>query len=155
MGDFFPDIQLSIYFSRSPTIKTIGGSFKYFLFSPRKLGQIPILTSILFRWVGSTTNQLAKSSPCSFVSLSTRSTHRLLGRCLGSLSHNAPGGLDGKGLGSHRSQRSFCSPSLGGKQGASGAIRRRRLGRHGEDFFPLARSDIPIVFSFINNIVHP
>ena len=25
---------------------------QYFLFSPRKLGQIPILTSIFFRWVG-------------------------------------------------------------------------------------------------------
>ena len=35
----------------------LGGGFKYFLFSPRKLGKIPILTSIFFRWV-ETTNQL-------------------------------------------------------------------------------------------------
>ena len=32
--------------------------FKDFLFSPRKLGKISNLTSIFFRWVGSTTNQL-------------------------------------------------------------------------------------------------
>ena len=29
---------------------------KHFLFSPRKLGKIPILMSIFFNWVGSTTN---------------------------------------------------------------------------------------------------
>ena len=36
-----------------------GGGFKYVLFSPRKLGKIPIpiLTIIFFRWVGSTTNE--------------------------------------------------------------------------------------------------
>ena len=32
---------------------------KYFLFSPRKLGKIPRLTNIFFRWVGSTTNQVS------------------------------------------------------------------------------------------------
>ena len=35
---------------------TLGGGFKYFLCSPRNLGTIPILTSIFFKWVGSTTN---------------------------------------------------------------------------------------------------
>ena len=55
-------------------IQLLGGGFTYFLFSPRKLGQIPILTSIFFRWV-ETTNQVASkhikkpvfqspSSPC-------------------------------------------------------------------------------------------
>ena len=33
----------------------LGGGFKYFLFSPRKLGKWSKLTSIFFRWVGSTT----------------------------------------------------------------------------------------------------
>ena len=37
----------------------LGGGFKYFLFSPRKLGKIPILTSIFFKGVGSTTDQIA------------------------------------------------------------------------------------------------
>ena len=78
LGDFF-QISNSQYIFPDLQLSKLGGSFKYFLFSPRKLGKIPILTSILFRWVGSTTNQLAKSSPCSFVSLSTHSTHRLLG----------------------------------------------------------------------------
>ena len=32
----------------------LGGGFKYFLFSFRNLGQIPILASIFFRWVGTT-----------------------------------------------------------------------------------------------------
>ena len=32
-----------------------GGGFKYFLFSPPYLGKISNLTSISFRWVGSTT----------------------------------------------------------------------------------------------------
>jgi len=37
--------------------KTRGWQLKYFLFSPRKFGgDEPILTSIFFRWVGSTTN---------------------------------------------------------------------------------------------------
>ena len=36
--------------------KWLGGGFNYFLFSPRTLGKIPILTSIFFKWVGSTTN---------------------------------------------------------------------------------------------------
>ena len=36
----------------------LGVGFKDFLFSPRKLGKIPILTIIFFRWVGSTTNQM-------------------------------------------------------------------------------------------------
>ena len=34
----------------------LGGGFKDVLFSPRKLGKIPILTSIFFKGVGSTTN---------------------------------------------------------------------------------------------------
>ena len=34
----------------------LDGGFKHFLFSPRTLGKIPILTSIFFKWVGSTTN---------------------------------------------------------------------------------------------------
>ena len=33
-----------------------GGSFKYVLFSPQQLGKWSILTSIFFKWVGSTTN---------------------------------------------------------------------------------------------------
>ena len=32
--------------------KKLGDGFTYFFFSPRKLGKIPILTSIFFRWVG-------------------------------------------------------------------------------------------------------
>ena len=36
-------------------VTKLGGGFKYFLFSPH-LGMIPILTSIFFNWVGSTTN---------------------------------------------------------------------------------------------------
>ena len=36
---------------------TLGGGFKHFLFSPRKLGKISHLTIIFCRWVGSTTNQ--------------------------------------------------------------------------------------------------
>ena len=36
--------------------KTLGGGFKCFLCSPRKLGKISNLTSIFFKWVGSTTN---------------------------------------------------------------------------------------------------
>ena len=39
-----------------PPKTNLGGGFKHFLFSPRKLGKIPILTSIFFKWVGSTTN---------------------------------------------------------------------------------------------------
>ena len=35
----------------------LGGGFKYVLFSTRKLGKISNLTSIFFRWVGSTTKQ--------------------------------------------------------------------------------------------------
>ena len=35
----------------------IGGVFKYLLFSPRFGEDEPILTSIFFRWVGSSTNQ--------------------------------------------------------------------------------------------------
>ncbi len=35
----------------------LGGGFKYFLFSPRTGEDEPNLTSIFFRWVGSTTNQ--------------------------------------------------------------------------------------------------
>ena len=35
----------------------LGGGFTYFLFSPRKLGKVPILTSIFFKGV-ETTNQL-------------------------------------------------------------------------------------------------
>ena len=34
--------------------RQLGGGFKYFSFSPRKLGKIPILTSIFFRWVETT-----------------------------------------------------------------------------------------------------
>ena len=35
----------------------LDGGFKHFLFSPRKFGEDePILTSIFFKWVGSTTN---------------------------------------------------------------------------------------------------
>ena len=37
----------------------LGGGLKYFLFSPLFGEDEPILTSIFFRWVGSTTNQLA------------------------------------------------------------------------------------------------
>ena len=38
-------------------IHVLGGRFKYiFLFSPRKLGKWSNLTSIFFKWVGSTTN---------------------------------------------------------------------------------------------------
>ena len=37
----------------------LGGGFEYFLFSPRSLGKGSNLTSIFFRWVGSTTNQLS------------------------------------------------------------------------------------------------
>ena len=36
-------------------LPSLGGGFKFFLFSPL-LGKISILTSIFFRWVGSTTN---------------------------------------------------------------------------------------------------
>ena len=36
----------------------LGGGLKYFSFSPRNLGKIPILTSIFFRWVD-TTNQIS------------------------------------------------------------------------------------------------
>ena len=42
---------------RTMSLGFLGGGFKHFLCSPRKLGKIPILTSIFFRWVGSTTNQ--------------------------------------------------------------------------------------------------
>ena len=35
----------------------LGGGFKIVLFSPRKLGKMSNLTSIFFRWVGSTTKQ--------------------------------------------------------------------------------------------------
>ncbi len=38
--------------------RKLGGGFKHFLSSPQNLGKMnPILTSIFFRWVGSTTNQ--------------------------------------------------------------------------------------------------
>ena len=36
---------------------SIGGGFKYFIFSPLTLGKIPILTSIFFNWI-ETSNQL-------------------------------------------------------------------------------------------------
>ena len=34
----------------------LGGGFKYFLFSPQTLQKWSNLTSIFFKWVGSTTN---------------------------------------------------------------------------------------------------
>ena len=68
--DFAPETKPAIL-PLKIVVKPIGISFsnglfsgtrwwqlKYFLFSPRKLGKISILTSIFFRWVGSTTNQL-------------------------------------------------------------------------------------------------
>ena len=41
---------------KSETQKELGGDFMFFYVHPC-LGKIPILTSIFFRWVGSTTNQ--------------------------------------------------------------------------------------------------
>ena len=37
-------------------IHLLGGGFKYFLCLPRSLGKSSNLTSIFFKWVGSTTN---------------------------------------------------------------------------------------------------
>ena len=51
---------LFIYPSTCSTISqsSLGGGFKYFLFSPRSLGKWSNLTSIFFRWVGKTTNYI-------------------------------------------------------------------------------------------------
>ena len=43
-----------------------------FLFSPRTLGKISNLTSIFFRWVGSTTNQIWSNSEVIFLHLTSR-----------------------------------------------------------------------------------
>ena len=43
------------------TYLLVGGGFKYFLFSPRKLGKMNPFWLIFFRWVGSTTNWLPLS----------------------------------------------------------------------------------------------
>ena len=69
-GRFFPDIQLSSI-KQSQLSKHLLSQTRWwfqiiFLFTPKIGEDEPILTSILFRWVGSTTNQLAKSSPLFF-----------------------------------------------------------------------------------------
>ena len=47
---------LGLRMQQNEETKTLGGGFKYFLFSPRKLGKMSNLTSIFFKWV-ETTNQ--------------------------------------------------------------------------------------------------
>ena len=63
--------------------------FKYFLFSPRKLGKMSNLTGIFFKWVGSTTNQwsIIKASVLKGVNLGGFSfTHLFWGSLNGPIS---------------------------------------------------------------------
>ena len=41
-----PLVTSQVLFGESPKIKILGGGFKHFLYSPRNLGKIPILTYI-------------------------------------------------------------------------------------------------------------
>ncbi len=59
----------------------LGGGFKYFLFSPRSLGKWSNLTSIVFRWVGSTTNQFSRLKLWSSNQLYRRKCKDIFWRC--------------------------------------------------------------------------
>ena len=48
-------VTFHCYVSLAEGISYLGGGFKYFLFSPQKLGKIPILTNV-FHMGGSTTS---------------------------------------------------------------------------------------------------